>query len=98
MQARQKKSKKKSVNGRPRPSRLVREHIAIIGAGRLGTVLGRALVGAGYKIEVVVARHLAHARNAARLMGANVLSLTSTQVDRLNPGQLKRFESSKVIL
>jgi len=98
MQARRKKSKKKSVNGRPRPSPRVRERLAIIGAGRLGTALGRALGGAGYKIEVVVARHSAHARNAARLMGANVLSLTSTQVDRLNPGQLKRFESSKVIL
>ena len=98
MQPRQKESKKKPVNGRPRRSRRDRAHIAIIGAGRLGTALGRALGGAGYKIEVVVARRLARARNAARLLDSDVLSLKSTQVDRLTPEQLKRFERSEVIL
>jgi predicted short-subunit dehydrogenase-like oxidoreductase (DUF2520 family) len=57
--------------------------ISIIGAGRLGTALARALASRGYKIEAVVARTLRHARLAAEAVGTRPLALTSAQLDRL---------------
>ena len=42
--------------------------IAIIGAGRLGTALGRTLAAHGYAVELVVARSLDSARRAAALI------------------------------
>lgn len=57
--------------------------INIIGAGRMGTALARALAFEGYEIASVVARHKSHALRAAELTGTKPLILTSTQLDKL---------------
>lgn len=72
--------------------------ISIIGAGRLGTALGRALKQAGYQIEVVVAKHAASARRAARAISPKTLSLNSRQLDNLKPDQFERLNRSNLIL
>ena len=43
--------------------------VAIVGAGRLGTALARALSTCGYEITALVARRLSHARRAMVLAG-----------------------------
>lgn len=44
--------------------------VSIIGAGRLGTVLGRALAGRGFRIDAVYCRSLGSARESAAIIGA----------------------------
>src|SRR6266700_6437728 len=53
-----KKSKKDPVAPPREPARAIRT-VGIVGAGRLGTVLGRALTRAGYEVKVAVARRSA---------------------------------------
>jgi predicted short-subunit dehydrogenase-like oxidoreductase (DUF2520 family) len=57
--------------------------ISIVGAGRLGTALARALASCGYTVEAVVARTSKHARRAAELIGTRPLALTALQLARL---------------
>lgn len=63
--------------------------VAVIGAGRLGTALARALATRGYAIEALVSRRLAHARRAQSLTGAPAgaqpLALAFSDVGRLPP-------------
>jgi len=94
------KSRKKLVNDAPGPRNRARTslRLAIIGAGRLGTALGQALRIAGYRIEIVVARRLAHARKAARLIDSGVIPISSAQIIRLNASQRKRFDRSNLFL
>jgi len=89
----QKKSKKNDGESRSRPLR-----VAIIGGGRLGTAMGRALTVAGHKIEIVVAKQSSHARKAARLIGADTTPLDSRQFGRPKAQELKRIARSDVIL
>ena len=92
-----KKSKKDPV-ARPRePARALRT-VAIIGAGRLGTVLGRALTKAGYEIKVAVARRPAHAQRAARAIGRKVTPLAAKDLKQITPEQLKIFDSIALFL
>lgn len=61
-----------------------RKTVNIIGAGRLGTALARALSSRGYSVQALVARSLAHARRAARLANlTHARTLTDTQLDQL---------------
>lgn len=55
------------------PDRKIKEKlsVSIVGAGRLGTALGRALATHGYSIQSLVARRLQSARKAAALLTAN---------------------------
>lgn len=46
--------------------------IALVGAGRVGQTLGRALRRRGYRIGAVVTRHLSTARAATRFIGAGL--------------------------
>lgn len=62
--------------------------VSIVGAGRLGTALARALSTRGYTIEAVVARNLRHARRAAKLIGTLPLALASTELDLLPPSDI----------
>jgi predicted short-subunit dehydrogenase-like oxidoreductase (DUF2520 family) len=62
--------------------------VSIIGAGRLGTALARALSRCGYRIEAVVARKARHARRAAELSNAHALPLTSKQLKQLPASRL----------
>ena len=57
--------------------------VSIVGAGRLGTALARALSTNGYTIEAVVARTMRHARRAAKLVGTRPLAVAFTQLDLL---------------
>jgi predicted short-subunit dehydrogenase-like oxidoreductase (DUF2520 family) len=50
--------------------------VSIIGAGRMGSTLGQALKQLGYSIELVVTRHAASARHAAKLLKAEGIDLT----------------------
>jgi predicted short-subunit dehydrogenase-like oxidoreductase (DUF2520 family) len=62
--------------------------VSIIGAGRLGTALGRALSACGYRIEAVVARKSTHARRAAELSGTQPRALTLRQLGQLPASRL----------
>jgi predicted short-subunit dehydrogenase-like oxidoreductase (DUF2520 family) len=57
--------------------------VSIIGAGRMGTALARALASRGYRIEAVVARRKSHALACAELIDTEPLILTSAQLDQL---------------
>ena len=57
--------------------------VSIIGAGRLGTALARALAACGYTNEAVVSRTVRHARRSAELIGTHPLAHASTQLDQL---------------
>lgn len=59
--------------------------VSIIGAGRLGTSLARALAARGYTIKALVAQSRLHARRAAKLSGAHTqpLALASAQLEKL---------------
>jgi predicted short-subunit dehydrogenase-like oxidoreductase (DUF2520 family) len=52
------------------PDRKIKEklNVSVIGTGRLGTVLAKALSADGYRIKSLVARRLQSARNAAALL------------------------------
>ena len=57
--------------------------VSVIGAGRLGTALARALFMSGYEIEAIVARRPARARRAASLLGTPTQALSATQLPSL---------------
>jgi predicted short-subunit dehydrogenase-like oxidoreductase (DUF2520 family) len=59
--------------------------VSIIGAGRMGTTLGRALYGLGYPIEMAITKHAGSARQAAKLLKTEVLTMS----------QLSRSESAR---
>lgn len=57
--------------------------ISIIGAGRLGTTLGRALSAVGFSVEAVAATHGPSARRSAKLIGSNPRPLAASQLNNL---------------
>src|SRR5712692_795920 len=57
--------------------------VSIIGAGRLGTALGRALATAGYRLEAVVTRHVDSEQKAAQLISSRPCPLTVAELDEL---------------
>lgn len=62
--------------------------VSIVGSGRLGTALARALSACGYEIEALVSRTIARARRAATLSGTQAHALTSSQLARLPSSRL----------
>ena len=62
--------------------------ISIVGAGRMGTALGRALATHGYKVEAVVAQKRTHALRAAVLISSRPLALTTAQLDKLPSSEI----------
>ena len=72
--------------------------LAIIGAGRMGTTLGRALKGLGYKVDIVVSEHAASARRAARSIGAGTRWLTSAQFNQPGWAECELFSETEVFL
>ena len=72
--------------------------VAVIGAGRLGTALGRALNNAGYRVEVVVARRRTSARRAAKLIGKDPDALTVRQLEGLLRSQYDRLSRCALML
>src|SRR6185503_17374710 len=65
-----------SHSSRSPASQTKRLTISIIGGGRMGTALGRALQAAGHRVQLVVTRQASSARRAARMIGGEVRPLT----------------------
>ena len=63
--------------------------VSIVGSGRLGTALAKALASSNYEVEAVIARRIANARRAARLLGPSTLALSEKQ--------LKKLPASKIV-
>ena len=80
------------------PRRDRKPTVAVIGAGRLGTALGRALKSAGYRVEIVAARRRTSAQRAAKLIGKNTLGLSVQQLNRLSRSQSVRLNRCALIL
>ena len=57
--------------------------VVIVGAGRLGTALARALLGCGYEVRALVSRKSARARRAGVEAGVEALALSSEELERL---------------
>jgi predicted short-subunit dehydrogenase-like oxidoreductase (DUF2520 family) len=57
--------------------------VAVIGAGRLGTALARALGACGYDVRALVSRSAAHARRAAASAGVKSLALGVNQFEKM---------------
>ncbi len=53
--------------------------LAIIGAGKVGTVLGRALAGKGYRITALSSRHLASARESRNIIGQGEITMDNAR-------------------
>ncbi len=68
------------------PDRKIKEklNVSVIGAGRLGTVLARALAAQGYSIKSLVARSLQNARKAAAFLDDKPDTFAANQI-RLLP-------------
>jgi predicted short-subunit dehydrogenase-like oxidoreductase (DUF2520 family) len=65
-----------------------RTGVVIVGAGRLGTALARALDACGYEVRALVSRTAAHAVRAAVRAGVDALALGVRQLDRLPAAEL----------
>jgi predicted short-subunit dehydrogenase-like oxidoreductase (DUF2520 family) len=80
---------RKRKSSAPKRRRLkAKPTISIIGAGRLGTTLGRALHQQGYRVQAVVAVHAAHARRSAKLIGDGVRALGISRLQELPPSDI----------
>ena len=73
-----------------RPRKIKKPTVSIVGSGRLGTALAKALAGAHYEIEALVARQIGHARRAAALLGSPKIALSERDLSAL--------PASKIIL
>jgi predicted short-subunit dehydrogenase-like oxidoreductase (DUF2520 family) len=62
--------------------------VAVVGAGRLGTALARALAASGYEVSALVARSAAGARRAAGRAGVSAPSLPAARLGELPPTDL----------
>ncbi len=57
--------------------------VAVVGAGRLGTALARALVASGYHVSAVVSRTRRRAHAAARLISTKPRALSTDELELL---------------
>ena len=62
--------------------------VVIIGAGRMGTALARALDACGYEVRALVSGRAAHARRAAVRAGVEALALGAEELERLPAAEL----------
>ena len=74
----------------PRPSQKKRTKltVSVVGAGRLGTALARALFRAGYRIQALVSQSATHAKAAAALVDGSAAALSVNQLQFLPPSKL----------
>jgi predicted short-subunit dehydrogenase-like oxidoreductase (DUF2520 family) len=62
--------------------------VSVVGAGRLGTALARALAACGYEVRAMVARSAASARRSARRAGVKTLALGVAKLEELPPSDV----------
>lgn len=98
MAATSKRSRRKSPPGSSSRKNLKRLRISIVGAGRLGTTLGRALQRAGHQLEVVFTAHTATASRAAKAIGSHSLGATFTQLRAKDSEAYRRLSASDLII
>lgn len=67
----------------PPASSTLKPSVAVVGAGRLGTALARALVSSGYRVAAVVARRRLHARRASEAIGGHAAALIPAELEQL---------------
>src|ERR671927_1261218 len=72
----------------PDAKRKQKTTVSIIGAGRLGTALGVALLHCGYSIESLVARRAQKARKSAALLDGKPQVLAAKQLPSLRPADV----------
>ena len=73
-------------------------HITIVGGGRLGAALGRALHRLGQQIDLVITRHISTARRAAKTIDSRTLPATFGQLQNQDSAGFRRFSESDVII
>lgn len=91
MKAQEKRQKTKAGRGEEREGRSgspSSRTVVVVGAGRLGTALARALEGCGYEVRALVSRTAARARRAARLAGVEALALAFGELESLPAAEL----------
>ena len=76
-------SERVSVSPSSRPARRNATSVAIIGAGRMGTALARALDACGYEVRALVARSAASARRACTRAGVKASALSLARLEEL---------------
>lgn len=98
MPAHPKRSSKKSRAGSLTRKNTKRLQTSIIGAGRLGTTLARALEGAGHRIDVVVTARMAKARRAAKVIDSHSLPATFKELHDKDSTAYRRLSASELII
>ena len=98
MPATSKRSTKKSRTRSSSSKSAQRLRISIVGAGRLGTTLGRALRRAGHRLDVVVTAHIATARRAANAIDSRSLAATWPRLQDKNSKPYQRLSASDLII
>ena len=82
------------------PDRKIKEkpNVSVIGTGRLGTVLARALAARGYPIKSLVARRLQNARKAAALLDGNPKSFVEEKPLAVAANQIRLLPQADLFL
>jgi len=93
-----KRSSKKSRAGSLTRKNTKRLRTSIIGAGRLGTTLARALDRAGHRIDLVVTARMATARRAAKVIDSRSLAATSKQLHDKDSEAYRLLSASELII
>ena len=88
---------KKSHSPKSNTKQPTRFQISIIGAGRLGTTLGRALKQAGHRIDVVVTRRRSSAQRAARTISGSPLAVTDRELQPSSQAY-QRFAQTRLLV
>ena len=92
----------KTTNNRRRASTARQQSkplsIGIIGAGRLGLALGRALRASGQVIQLAVTRSEASARRASKLLAAGGVSLGTRTIDQLTSKHQDLLRQSQLLI
>ena len=90
-------SRKKSQRARASSPKST-QRISIIGAGRLGTALGRALAKAGHPVDLVVTKHDASARRASKQIGGGARPLDASRLSKLTATERDPLFGNTLIL
>lgn len=73
---------------RPAQKEKTKPTVSVVGAGRLGTALGRAMFLAGYRIQALVSRRALNTTAATAVVGSASMALTANQLHLLPPSKL----------